>query len=203
MREAYKHNDGQTLTNDIGGKEIRGFISHLRWTALEAIASDTDGVHVAFTADDTEGGTVVTTNMLTMPCSRNITATIASDTLTNIDAVRVKITGLNALGSVITEELPVFTADTAGTVLGNKIFSSVTKIEVPALTGDCSVTVGFGDKLGIPYLLDHNTVIRTCLNNVVESTAPTVAASATAIESNSIDLYSDLDGHIVDVYLIV
>ncbi|MEN6349333.1 MAG: hypothetical protein ABFD08_08070 [Syntrophomonas sp.] len=67
------------------------------------------------------------------------------------------------------------------------------------------VSVGWNDKLGLPYKLARNTVQykQTFLNNTVESTEPTVAVSATAVESNTIDLNSALDGHQVDVCLFV
>jgi len=67
------------------------------------------------------------------------------------------------------------------------------------------VSVGWNDKLGLPYKLAHNTVIpgMTYLNNVKEGTNPTVTVSSSALESNTIDLNSALDGHVVDSYLIV
>jgi hypothetical protein len=65
------------------------------------------------------------------------------------------------------------------------------------------VSVGWNDILGLPYKLSHNTVLAAYLNNVKEVTAPGVAISASALESNTIDLNSALDGHAVDVYLIV
>lgn len=65
------------------------------------------------------------------------------------------------------------------------------------------VSVGWNDILGLPYKLSHNTVLAAYLNNVKEGTAPSVAVSAIALESNTVDLNSALDGHAVDVYLIV
>ena len=67
------------------------------------------------------------------------------------------------------------------------------------------VSVGWNDKLGLPYQLERNTVIpgMTFLNNTREATEPTVTVSATALESNTIDLNSALDGTSVDVYLVV
>lgn len=67
------------------------------------------------------------------------------------------------------------------------------------------IKVGWNDKLGLPFKLAHNTVLykQTFLNNAVEGTEPTVAFSATALESNTIDLNSALNGTIVDTYLIV
>lgn len=67
------------------------------------------------------------------------------------------------------------------------------------------VSVGWNEKLGLPYLLAHNTVVpgMTFLDNVREATEPTVTVSATAIESNTIDLNSSLDSKVVDIYLMV
>lgn len=65
------------------------------------------------------------------------------------------------------------------------------------------VSIGWNDKLGLPYMLTHNTVLKSYLNDALEGTAATVTTSTTAIESNTIDLNSALDGHIVDVYLMV
>lgn len=67
------------------------------------------------------------------------------------------------------------------------------------------VSVGWGDKLGLPYKLAHNTIIpgMTFLDNVREGTEPTIVTSATVIESNTIDLNSALDGTVVDSYFVV
>lgn len=68
-----------------------------------------------------------------------------------------------------------------------------------------TISVGWGDKLGIPYKLAHNTVIpgMTFKGNTREGTEPTVAVSATSLESNTVDLNSALDGSVVDIYLMV
>lgn len=66
-----------------------------------------------------------------------------------------------------------------------------------------TISIGWGDKLGIPYKLAHNTVQSAYLDNTKESNAPTVTVSATALESNTIDLDSALAGKVVDIYLMV
>jgi hypothetical protein len=66
-----------------------------------------------------------------------------------------------------------------------------------------TVSVGWNDKLGLPYNLSHNTVLMTVVNNTVEAVAATVTVSATAIESNTLDPNSALAGTVVDAYLIV
>jgi len=134
---------------------------------------------------------------------RNITAT-AGGTAGDIGAIQVTITGTNYADEVITEDLPAFTVDTSGTVTGSKAFKTVTQISVPAHDGDGATTsIGFGDKLGLPYMLPHNTVLLAALDNTREATAPTVATDADEIEKNTIDLNSALDGSQVDVYLMV
>lgn len=65
------------------------------------------------------------------------------------------------------------------------------------------ISIGWNDKIGLPYLLAHNTVLAAHLNNVLEVNAPTVTTSAAAVESNTIDLSSTLNGKRVDVYLMV
>lgn len=65
------------------------------------------------------------------------------------------------------------------------------------------VSVGWNDKLGLPFLLDHNTVLAAYVNKTKESSAPTVTVSATALESNTLDLDSALAGTRVDLYFIV
>lgn len=68
-----------------------------------------------------------------------------------------------------------------------------------------TVSVGWSDILGIPYKLSHNTTIpgMTFINNVREAVEPTVTTSATALESNTIDLSTALNGTVVDSYLAV
>ena len=79
------------------------------------------------------------------------------------------------------------------------------EVVAPAHDGTGATTsIGWGDKLGLPYKLTHNTVLAAFLNNAREAVAPTVTVSPTAIEGNSVLLSSALaDSQPVDVYLIV
>lgn len=178
------------------------FIAHLQYTALEAVVASTTGVHAAVTANGVSA-TEVTTAFTQPVGAKNITAT-AGGTAGDIKAVQVIVEGTDMDDQPITETLPVFTVDTAGTVTGSKAFKTVTKYTIPAMDGNgATVALGFGEKLGIPYKLSHNTVQMAFLNNVKEGTAPTVATSATVLSSNTVDLNSALNGSIVDVYLFV
>jgi hypothetical protein len=158
---------------------------------------------VAFSGGQTAANDVLTTAITNPGTPRNITATVGG-TAGDIKAVQVIVAGTNYNGEIITETLPVFTVDTAGTVSGSKAFATITSITIPAHDGTGATTsIGFGEALGLPYKLAHNTVLEAYLANVKEATAPTVAISATALESNTIDLYSALNGSIVDIYLLV
>ena len=193
---------GQKIqTNAPGVSSDRSFPAHFQVAAADAIAASTTGIHAAIA--DTGVQQVITTGITNPSVPRNITAT-AGGTALDIGAIQVTVTGTNYADEVITEILPAFTVDTAGTVTGSKAFKTVTSITVPAHDGlGATTAIGFGEKLGLPYLLAHNTVLATYLDNVKEATAPTVTVDAAAIEGNTMDLNSALAGTVVDAYLIV
>ena len=198
----YNFKMGQIIQSDVPGVNPDRFSgAHIVIAAALASAANNTGIRAAVV--DTGVQQVVTTGITQPSVPRNITAT-AGGTATDIKAITVTITGTNHLDEVISEVLPAFTLDTAGTVTGNKAFKTVTSITVPAHDGVGATTaIGFGEKLGLPYKLPHNTVQDAYLNNVKEGTAPAVTVSTTAIESNTIDLNSALNGTIVDIYLFV
>jgi hypothetical protein len=169
--------------------------------AAAAVVANTTAVKAAV---NSTGSTLVITTGITNPAyPRALTAT-AGGTAGDIKAIQVTVTGTNFNDEVITETLPVFTVDTAGTVQGSKAFKTVTQISIPTHDGNGATTaIGFNEKMGIPFKLSRNSVIAAYLNNVKEGTAPTVAVSSTALESNTVDLNSALNGTIVHVDLLV
>jgi len=194
---------GQLMQTGVEGVSVdRGFLAHFQVSAANAVAADADGVHaaIACSADTT---VTVETGFAAPAVPRSITAT-AGGTAGSIKAVKVKVYGTNYLDEAISEELDAFTVDTAGVVESDKAFKTVTKVEIPAMDGaGVTVTIGFGDKLGLPFKLAHNTVLFAFLDNTKEGTAPTVTTSATDFEGNTLDLNSALAGKVVDAYLIV
>jgi hypothetical protein len=144
------------------------------------------------------GATTEVTSFAAQPdVPRNLTVTgngaaVAGD---------VVIVGTNAGGETITETI---VAAGAATVVGNKAFKTVTSITLPAYVsaGTERIRVGTGAKLGLLHKLSRNSVVAAFLANVRETTAPTVAFSASALESNTITLNSALNGTavIVDLY---
>ena len=170
-------------------------------SAADAVVAAIAAIIAAFATSAEE--TVVTTGFTDPAVPRNITAT-AGGTAADVAAVQVIIVGTDYVGEVITETLPAFTLNTAGSVAGAKAFATITSVTVPAMDGvGATVSIGFGDILGLPSLLTENTVIAAYLDGVIESTAPTVAMDAANISGNTIDLNSALDGTLVNVLLFI
>ncbi len=166
-----------------------------------AAASNT-AVHAATAVLDADGPQVISTAITNPDVPRGLTAT-AGGTAGDIAAVQVTVTGTDADGAVITEALPAFTVNTTGTVQGSKAFATVTSYSVPAMDGTgATVAIGTNDKLGLGAHLARNTVVAAYLDGAKEGTAPTVAVSASALSSNTVDLNSALNGDevIVDYY---
>lgn len=195
---------GQKIQTEVEGKTAdKGYIAHVQFSEAEAVAAAVDAVSAAITCS-ADSLVTITDGLVNPPCARNITATVAATTTGNIKAVKVKVYGTNINDEEITEELPAFTADTAGTVTGNKAFKTVTKVEIPAMDGaTVTVTIGYGSKLGLPYKILHKILLAAFLDNTLEGTVATLSVSGTAIESNTIALNSALNGKVVDVYLVV
>lgn len=182
------------MTYEIGRSRV---LSHkLGSPALGVVTA----VHAAVTS--TGSPSVVTTALTNPAVPRNVTAT-AGGTSTDIKAVSVVVVGTNVHGDVITETLPPFTVDTAGTVVGSKAFKTVTQVTIPAHDGTGATTsIGTGAKLGLGRRLVRDTIVAAFLAGVREATRPTVAVSTAAIESNTVQLNSALAGTevIVDYY---
>jgi hypothetical protein len=140
------------------------------------------------------GTTTVTAGITNPDVPRNLTVTGNQSTATG----NVVVTGTSEDNTTITETI---VANGTATVAGNKAFKTVTQVVFPArgASGD-TISVGTGAKLGLGDKLARDTVRSAYLNNVREGTAPTVATSATAVESNTVQLNSALNGNQVDIY---
>ena len=118
------------------------------------------------------------------------------------------ITGTDLAGNTITETINVGADGVA--VATTRAFATVTSIVgagwvIDAVEGnEDKIVVGFGDLLGLPDLLPHNTVMMAALNNVREPVAPAVTVSTTVLALNTVDLNSALvDAQPVDIYYVV
>jgi len=198
----FNPNAGQTMQTDVAGVTLdQAFVAHFQIAATKATVASTTGIHAAVT--DNGAQRVITTAITQPSVPRNITAT-SGGTATDIKAIQVIIAGTNYKDEAITETLPVFTENTATTVVGAKAFKTVTSITIPAHDGVGATTaIGFGEVLGLPDKLAHNTVLKAYADNALEGTAPTVTVSTTAIESNTFDLNTALNSKVVDLYYLV
>ena len=157
-------------------------------------------IHAAVT--DTGVEQTVSTAITDPDVPRAVTAT-AGGTGADIKAIQVIVNGTDASGAVIAETLPAFTVNTGGSVTGSKAFATVTNYVIPPHDGTGATTaLGSADKIGIGVHLGRNTVIAAYFAGAKEGTAPTVAVSASAPSSNTVDLNSASDGSeiIVDLY---
>lgn len=176
-----------------GGQIITGAAENFLVADLGAPAlGATTAVHAAVT--DNGAQQTVTTAITNPDVPRNITAT-AGGTGADIGAIQVVIHGTNAEGVAISETLPAFTANTPGTVLGAKAFATVTSVVIPAHDGTGATTaIGTGSVLGLGHRISRDSIGNAYLGGTREGTRPTVAFSATAIESNTVELNSALSG---------
>lgn len=183
-----------------GGNVIEGAGQRIRSASLGSPAvGATNAVHAALAVLGSAGPQVVTTGITSPAVPRNVTAT-SGGTAGDIKAVQVTVTGTNVDDVVITETLPVFTVDSATTVVGSKAFKTVTSYSVPAMDGTgATVAIGTGAKLGLPVCLSRDSVDDVYFNGVREATRPTVVFSSTAVESNMVTLNTTLDGSAVSV----
>lgn len=95
---------------------------------------------------------------------------------------------------------------TNATVQGTQAFKTVVSVTGVAWVTDGTdddIEVGFGELIGLPDYLLHDTVLFVLFNNVREGTHPTVTSSTTVLALNTVDLNSGLDGSVVIIYYLV
>lgn len=162
-------------------------------TAAEAVATDADGLLAAEALPDAAAD--YTTFENDMPYARNVTA-VCTDTQTG----NMVITGTDIDDVAITETVALASAVS---VSSTKAFKTVTNINLPIKVGSETINVGWGDKIGIPWLLGDaadRPIVEATVNGVIEGTAPTLTANADDLAKNLIDLHSNLAGTEVCIY---
>jgi hypothetical protein len=131
-------------------------------------------------------GTGVTTSVDATGTTRYVLDTPRNITLTsggNISAVTFTVSGYDVYGQAMTEAI---TGPNANTVGGNKAFKSITKVAVNGAVGT-STSVGFGDKLGLPFaLLDVGYVAHlSWASTLARDTGTATAADTTSPATSS------------------
>ena len=190
----------RNMQSDVPGLLTRQFFgTRYALTAAEAATADVD-FFVAST--DMKVGAYVLANT-TMPgtCARNVTVTQTITNAAEDTNGTIVVVGTDLAGDAITETL---TPNGGATVAGAKAFRTVTSITgvgwVINGADEDTVTLGFGDAIGLPDMLAADSVLLCTLNGVREAVAPTVTFSTTVLDLNTVDLASALNGTAVEIY---
>ena len=196
----FNHTD--KLPTDVYGVTVdTAKIARLFWSAEDAVAFDADGVMTS-KAGKTSKQTV--TDGLTSPAVPRALEVVVGGTGRDAKASStVVIKGTNIEDKPISETFTL-TGDKTETLVGTKAFKTVSSVEIDAQDGTgVTFTVGWTNKLGLPFAWSEKHIAFATLNGTRETTDPTLAVSSEAIEANTITLNSALDGHAVEVYFIV
>jgi hypothetical protein len=175
-----------------GGTVIEGARSRVLQYNFGSPAVGADNAVLADTAMDDTDPTVVTAGITNPAVPRNLTVKGNDGNVTG----DVVIAGTNIGGEAISETIAL---NGSSAVVGNKAFATVTSITLPVYnTANTErVRVGTGAKLGLPVKLSRNSILRAFHNGALEGTAPTLAFSASALESNTLTLDTALNGSVV------
>lgn len=137
------------------------------------IAADPDGIATAqlfgaaggFTLD----GATVSGGVASADVPRNVTLTVATS---NHSARTVTVTGTRA-GDVVVEEI---TGPNNSTVQGKKAFDTVTSVAVDGAVATNGISVGWGDKLGLPVHVPSTKCVIAEMEDLASVTAGTTVA---------------------------
>lgn len=134
---------------------------------------------------------------------RNLVIT-PGGTTGDIESCVITVSGTSITGSSISEDF-TFSANQSTAVTGNKAFKTVTSVAFPANceSGGFAATwsIGVGFKLGLRKCMRNAAnFLHASYNGVYESTRPTIAASASAVESNTATLNTTLAGSDVELF---
>jgi len=168
-------------------------------------AADDDQVLTSNAGPTSAAALTISTGLTAPDVPRNLSL-LPGGTTDDVAGCTVVVSGTDFYGAAITENF-VVAASAATATAGAKAFKSVSSIYFPA---NCeaggfaaSWKLGVGEKLGLKRCLaSAGHVVFATLNGVYEGTRPTVAANATAISGNTIDLNSSLDGNDVEAFFV-
>ena len=196
----FNHTD--KMPTDVFGVTVdTAKIARLFWSAEDAVALDADGVMQSKTGK-TSKQTI--SSGLTSPAIPRALEVVVGGTGDDAKAnSTVVIHGTNIEDKPISETFTL-TGDKTETLVGSKAFKTVTSVVIGAQDGTgVTFTVGWTDKLGLPFKWSESHIAFATLNGTRETTDPTLAVSSEAVEANTITLNSALDGHAVEVYFIM
>lgn len=173
-----KGSDGEVDVREFSGGRV-GKLAAIVVNLGAPDAADADGIALSQTPASggeqslTLNGTTVASGVAVLDVPRNITVTSGG----NDSGRTITVTGSDEYGSVMVEEI---TGANAGVASGKKAFKKVSSVQVDNDTAG-TVTVGFGDVLGLPvYLDDASNIIVEQENGSAAGSAGTVVAGDNA-----------------------
>lgn len=125
---------------------------------------------------------------------RNIVISAGGST-NSFAAGTATVVGTNIFGKVISEDFTIASNQT-GSVTGSKAFASVTSVYIPPTDGALAqVSVGVGQKLGIPRCMNNaGDYVFSEIGGVYETTRGTMAVGSTTVQSNTFTSNGTMDG---------
>lgn len=177
-----------------------------KWPTQAALEYQNFGAPIAALATRVVSGTAgnvsataVTLSTFTLQpdVPRNLTITPAGTT-GDVEACSVVVNGTNIQDKVISETF-AFLADASTATVGSKAFKTVTSVVFPANceSGGFAATwsIGVGEKIGLKRCLAvAGDWAWSTAAGAYETTRATMAASASAVESNTADFNGTMNG---------
>lgn len=131
----------------------------------------------------TVAGMVNSGGVITLDTPRNVTITAAANESTK----SLLVTGTDVYGEPLSESI---TGPNATTVGGKKAFKTITSL---VATGDFgTITVGFGDVLGLPFRVANRNEVLVMFNGAVDN-ATVVLADDAAVTTTTGDIRGTID----------
>lgn len=162
------------------------------------VAASTSYIKAAGYAGPTSAATVTLSSFTAQPdVPRNLTIT-PGGTTGDVESCVITVNGTNYFGRSISETF-TFSADASSAQTGNKAFKSVTSVVWPANceSGGYAATwsIGVGEKIGLKRCMANaGDWVWSEVAGVYETTRATMAASASAVESNTADFNGTMNG---------
>jgi len=157
----------------------------------DCLAASTNYIHAGITGTGAEQE--ITTNITNPDVPRNISVTVTNN---GSPSGNVTITGVDAKGNSITEDI---TLVPGGTAYGDKAFATISKITVPATVnggGADTVTVGIGDKLGLSNIIYETSDVYKIKVNNTDKTSEFDMATDVDTTNGTVDMSSLVAGGI-------
>jgi hypothetical protein len=160
-----------------------------------AVIASTIGASSATAATVSTGFTDPDVPRALVVCPKATTADVKAGTVT--------VYGKNYINETISDTF-TFTANSPHCKAGTKAFKTVTSASFPGEDSPygASWSIGTRDVLGLSFCMSGPNVVFANFNHVYEATRATVAYDVDDVENNTIDLNSNLDGSVVEIYFI-